>query len=356
MRKSLLGNIVYFMVLISLSILILDVFLLPSEKHYGINRYNRGRFLDMVDGTAPKPFVYRTLLPTTVRAAAAVVPIRYREACANFAEQHMVIRAAFRSFEWETQAAFQYLCGATVMLLCFIGFGHFTVKLTERVCGLADTDLNRLLLVAGALAGLPPFFRYASYAYDPAQLLLFTLALYFLAERRMRAFFITFVACCLNKETAVLLIPAFGLTCRHLYSSHRRYWGTIAALVVTYTSIKAGLTWVFFDNPGTFVEVTLARNAGFFAGGWTFTELGVFLSLAALLTFRWNEKPAFLRLSFLSVFLPLAIVAMYVGWVDEWRVYYEAYPVAFGLMIHSVYRFNDLHRRKAAEADQPGIA
>jgi len=37
-------------------------------------------------------------------------------------------------------------------------------------------------------------------------------------------------------------------------------------------------------------------------------------------------------------------VAMYVGWVDEWRVYYEAYPVAFGLIIDSVYRFNDLHR------------
>ena len=345
MKTSLLLRIIYFIVLTSLSGLVLVVFLRPTEQHVGINQYSRAKFLDMVEGKAHRPFVSRTLLPTTVRLVSLLAPNQYKQACADLVEQHDLTRRAFGVFGWESQSAFQYLLASVLMFLCFIGFGHCIVRLTERVCDTPETGLTRLLLVAGALVGLPPFFRYTSYPYDPAQLFLFTLALYFLADHNSKMFCIAFVACCLNKETAVLLIPLYGLTFHNRYTSHQRYWGTMLGLVVVYISIESALAWVFRSNPGAFVEFHLAHNVGWLTAGWTFTGLVVFLIIAALVLFRWSEKPAFLRWSFLCVLLPLGTLALFLGFVDEWRGYYEVYPIAFGLIVHSLLWFNDVFRR-----------
>jgi hypothetical protein len=308
----------------------------------------------MVEGKAHKPCVYRTLLPTTVRVVSAVVPEQYREACADLVEQHDLMRRAFYILEWESRAAFQYVLASVLMLLSFIGFGHCAVMLTERLCDPPESGMARLLLVTGALVGLPPFFRYTSFPYDPPQLFLFTLALYFLTVQRTRSFFITFVACCLNKETAVLLIPLYGLTFRSRYSSRRQYWYTMVGLMIVYVSIKSALIWVFHGNPGAFVEFTFARNVKWLTSGWTFTDLLVFLSIATLVLFRWSEKPIFLRLSFLCVLLPLGALALFFGFVDEWRIYYEAYPLALGLSVHSLLQFNNVFTSDRKIVQQAG--
>jgi len=296
----------------------------------------------MVEGKAHRPFVYRTLLPTTVRIASSLVPDQYRQACADLVEQHYLTRRIFGEFRWESGAAFEYVLASLLMLLCFMGFAHCVVRLTERACAVPDASCARFLLATGALVGLPPFFRYTSFPYDPPQLFLFTLALYFLAAHRSRAFLIAFVLCCLNKETAVLLIPLYGLTFRNRSAPRRRYWSTMLALIVVYVSIKLALTWIFHATPGSFVEFHLRHNAEWFTRGWTFTDAAVLLSLAALLVFRWSEKPAFLRVSFICVFPPMAALALFLGYVDEWRGYYEAYPIAFGLVVDSLLRLRDV--------------
>lgn len=342
MKTSLLQRIIYFVVLTLLSSLILVVFLRSTEQHVGINTYFKAKFLDMVEGRAHRPFVYRTLLPTTVRVASLLAPDQYQQKSADMVERHDLIRRAFDEFRWESQAAFQYLLASVLMLLCFMGFGHCVVRLTERVCNVPETGLARLLLVTGALVGLPPFFRYTSFPYDPAQLFLFTLALYFLAVHRAKAFCIVFVFCCLNKETSVVLIPLYGLTFRNRSLSLRLYWGTMVGLIVVYVGIKSALTWIFRDNPGVFVEFNFLHNVGWLTSGWTFADLVVFLILTVLVLFRWSEKPDFLRLSFLCVLLPLGSLALFLGYFDEWRGYYEVYPIAFGLIVHSLLRFNDV--------------
>ena len=149
-----------------------------------------------------------------------------------------------------------------------------------------------------------------------------------------------------------MLIPLYGLTFRNRYASHRRYWGTLLGLVVVYVTIKSALTWVFHGNPGTFVEFHLHHNIQWLTAGWTFTGLGVFMALAALLLFRWSEKPSFLRVSFLCVLPPLGALALFFGLVDEWRGYYEAYPIAFGLIVHSLLWFNEFFGKVVTPTNQ----
>ncbi|MFC2031597.1 hypothetical protein ACFLWA_12830, partial [Chloroflexota bacterium] len=54
------------------SAFILLVFLKPSEIYSGLNQYERSKFTEMVQGTAYRPFVMRTLLPTAVRLISAL--------------------------------------------------------------------------------------------------------------------------------------------------------------------------------------------------------------------------------------------------------------------------------------------
>lgn len=268
-------------------------------------------------------------------------------------ERHGITSRAFRIFGWETRAAFQYLLASVLMFLSFVGFGHYTAKLTERFCELPETATGRLLLITGVLMGLPPFFRYVSYPYDPPQLFLFTLALYLSTVQRTRAFFVAFVACCLNKETALLLIPLYGLAIHGHCASPRRYWSTVLGLIAVYVSIKSALTWAFRSNPGSLVEFHLAHNVEWLTSGWTFTDLVVLSGIATLVLFRWSEKPILLRRSFLCVFLPLGALAVFLEHVDEWRGYYEAYPLAFALAVESVLRFDNAVKPGRQGAQQP---
>jgi hypothetical protein len=331
--------------------LVLVAFVRPTERHAGINGNYRSLFMDMVNGTAHRPFVYRALLPAAIRAASAAVPEGVRQACAEAAAGNRYVRLAFAVFEWETEAAFEFGLAALAMYLCLVGFGHVFVRLANRTCNLSGTGLGNLGLACAALLLLPPFFRYTSFPYDPPQLFLFTLALLLLAQgRRGVAFFGVFALCCINKETAVLLIPLYALAhVRREPQAWRRGWMEVAGLGAIYLAVKLGLTWAFRENPGEVVEFQLAHNLRLFVNGWTFGNVGVFLGLAALTGYRWEEKPLFLKNAFWVVAPPLVALALFLGFIDEWRGYYEAYPIVFCLGLDSVLRIRRALGRDAGD-------
>jgi hypothetical protein len=328
----------YFTVLIIVSSFILLLFIRPAERHAGINQYSKSKFLDMVEWRAARPFVSRTLLPTSIKIVSAIVPDRYLKSCAEIIERYKLTRKAFDVFGWETYAAFQYIFGSILMLLCFIGFSHYLVKLTIKLCNIKDNHFVYILLGVAGLMGLPPFFRYNSFLYDPPQLFLFTLSLYLLVNNRFRAFNIVFVLCCFNKETAVLLIPLYGLTFRNKASNSQRYWRKLLELFLVYISIKLTLAWIFHSNPGSFVELQLKRNIQWLAHGWTFTDVTVFLGIILIICFDWKKKPEFLRLSLIYILPPVLFLALFLGWLNEWRIFYEVYPIVFGLGVDSFIR------------------
>jgi hypothetical protein len=333
-----LQRIVYSFLLIAASCLVLWAFVYPSASHVGINTYDRSKFLDMVEGNAYKPFVYRTLLPTTVRLVFSVTPEKTQEALANIVVQNHSLVTAFNRLGWETAAAFQYAIASFLMLACFAGFAHYTTKLTMKICGIADTFVVRSMIALAVLIGLYPFFSYVSYVYDPPQLFLFTLGLYFLATSKLLPFVISFALCCINKETAILLIPIY-VVIFHKQLTSRKYFGVLLATICWYIFVKAILAYVFRANPGSTAELHLDHNIHFFNHRLVSPIAPVGLMLFILAFSHWRDMPQFYRVSILSVLPVLAVMGIFFGVLGEWRAYYEAYPIIFGMISFSFLQF-----------------
>ncbi|MFZ1945919.1 MAG: hypothetical protein WAW06_00030 [bacterium] len=331
----------------------LAAFLTPGDRHGGINQYKRSKFVDMVEGRANKPFVYRTLLPSAVRLVTHATPESLRARVAAAVERAPAGRAIFERLKWETSAAYAYFVATALMWVGFLGFAYFAAGLVMHTCGIEETMRRRTALSAVALLGLPAFFVSSSYIYDPATLVLFTATALFLARGEMRRFLVSFAFACINKETAIVLIPMAGVLWWKRYP-RARYWGMMAALAVIYVTIKSSISYAFRENPGRFVESHFVdSNLQALASGWRFGDLVVWLVLVGLVTYRWRSKPFFLRVALISTAIPLAGLATFLGGLDEWRGYYEVYPVALALAVDSVIRVRrDL--RAAAPAGSSG--
>ena len=82
-----------FLLIAVLSAFILVVFLKPSEVSSGLNRYERSKFIEMVQGTARRPLVQRTFLPTTVRFIATLTPNAWQSSVAQVISGNALSRA-----------------------------------------------------------------------------------------------------------------------------------------------------------------------------------------------------------------------------------------------------------------------
>lgn len=332
----------YLILLALVSGWILVVFLRPEPGSVGINQYERSLFLDMVAGKAYRPFVYRTLLPTATRMVSDLTPQQVADAWSNAVRRNFYLTKLFARLKWETSAAYQYFVASLLMLMSFMGFAHWTSRLTLRVCDIGDTYRMRSSLAVVALLGLPAFFSYTAYPYDPPQLFLFTLALYLLASHRFVPFALVFGLCCLNKETAVLLIPVFALTNRRQMAP-RQVLAALIGLTAWYLLTRMLVAFAFRGAPGSFAELHLIdHNLRLLVSDWSFSSLAAWLIMATLLFYRWKQKPEFLRVSFVAVLAPLVLLSLFLGYLDEWRGYYEAYPLAFGLAVDTVSKLNSL--------------
>ncbi|MBN1867777.1 hypothetical protein JW916_10835 [Candidatus Sumerlaeota bacterium] len=342
----------YWAVLVLFGTFVLFVFVRHGEFHAGINSYDRSRFTDMVLGTAHKPYVQRLLLPRTVLIVAALTPSEVSEACTRFVENRPNLEIALQFLRWKPVDAYLYLVAGALMLLSLVLFAHYTAKMTLRTVPLRETTPSRLALALLALLCLPPFFRYISYLYDPPQLFLFALSFYLMASGKRKEFLILFPFCCLNKETAILLIP-FGFLCARRSGSSREAWRMLGGQVLIYAAVRAWLMWEFRSAPGSAFEFHLMdHNAGFFADGWPFVFLVPFLLVATLVALGWREKAYVLKAGFLCTLPPLVVAAFFLGFVDEWRGYYEAFPPVFAMIVDTVSRLNASLRGHGTSAPQ----
>jgi hypothetical protein len=330
-REHLVQKVGYFLFLLVCSSIVLILFL----RHGGINDDNRFKILNMVDGTAYKPFVYRTLMPTTVRILCSVTPRTVQGAFVSAVERDRYLTDMFKDLGLETSAAYQYLATFFLVLICLICFGHYAAKLTLKVCGMMDSFVTRTLLATTLIMAVPSFSMHDLKMYDPSQLFLFTLALYFLEGGKLLAFVISFAACCINKETAVILIPIFAVALRGQYTS-RKYICMILALTGWYVFVELLLVYLFRSNPGGTMELHLLGNVGLLTDISLSSAVPIWIIVLVLCLYRWADKPAFYKVSFLFTLPPLVILGMYFGVLNEWRDYYEAYPIVFGMALHSI--------------------
>ncbi len=317
---------------------VLGMFLRPGARHVGMNGYERSKFVEMVEGRAWKPYVSRALLPALTNGLSRLLPDPSRTQLTRAIRGNHFALRTFQRLEWEPEQAHRYLAAVPLLFASFLGFAHFAARLAMRTLGLHDDLAARTRLGVAALLVLPPFFVCASYPYDPPQLCLFAAALHFLASGRLAMLAGTFVLCCLNKETAVLLIP---ITAFALREERRGRRGTVllAGMTIGFALVRLAAAAAFRSNPGSAVEFHLVdRTIHMLTRPWSFPELAAACAVGFLLFHRWNEKPLLLRAAFLGTYPPLFLVACFFGDIDEWRAFYEAVPAAFCLGVHTVRR------------------
>jgi len=304
-----------------------------------VNFYHRSSFGDMVYGRAHRPYVYRALVPLVIRGAVALTPDAARSALAqglaHARARKQIVEIACRSCD--PQYHFEYLLFIGITAASFLGL-LFLLRSLLRRCG---TDADPLLATwapAFALFSLPLFYKFAAFIYDPPTLALSALVLWAIVTRLRALLFLAFAAAALNKETALLLVPVLFIHERRR-ASRLVLGAQIAGLALLWGAVRVALLAAYRGNPGAAVEFHLLDHnlpllikdpAGV-------AYLALLVGLCAVLLRRgWQRRPAVLRQGLLVMIIPAAVLQLFFSYIDEIRVYYDAYPLLVLLLVPAV--------------------
>ena len=305
----------------------------------GINDDKPSMFGDMIYGKASKPFVYRVLLPVTVRVLSAPVPQTLRNTISNEIEDNISLNKLFKKLNWEKELAVEYFFAMLIIFFSLWGFSFAIRYLFTLFYNTSSWVADSVSVLA--LLGLPTMFQYTSFIYDFPLLLLYTLGLIFLYKQDWSKFLIIFLVGCINKETTILLTLIFYI----FYKSgleKELFNKLLIAQFAIFILVKSVLYFVFNNNQGTFIEFHLIDHNLRLLTGYDLTLAAAVLGLVLLVFYKWNEKPNFLKTS-LWMLVPLLILTLFLGYLDELRDYYEVYPVVIIFIAHSIARILEIN-------------
>ncbi|MGD0173583.1 MAG: hypothetical protein ABSC61_03975 [Anaerolineales bacterium] len=359
-RAKYLQNVLY-AVLYWIALLLIsgDVFI-TFLKDPGMNGYVRAQFDEMVNGIAYKPYVTRALVPDVVHFIVHALPENFRRKVNDYIVEYvndipqdvrnaidrtknpgMKNHSDFVTLWWDILAMYAIACALLYAFL--LGF-HFAIR---YLFGSFFTGPRWFIdaVGLGAIALLPPFFVYYNYLYDIPTLFFFTLLLALMARRKWIPFLVVFLFACWNKETTILLTMVFalGFWGRREEIGRKAYGLLLSAQFLIYAVVRGLLAIRFWNNPGGVIEYHFVDHTltlillQLYSFGDIFVVLGMFL----LLAYRWAEKPRFLKIA-LSMAVPLLLMATFFGFLDEYRAFYELYPVVVCLAAHTIGSILDL--------------
>ncbi|HWW88763.1 MAG TPA: hypothetical protein VNZ26_34460, partial [Vicinamibacterales bacterium] len=175
--------------------------------------------------------------------------------------------------------------------------------------------------------------REGVYVYDYPQLFLFTLGLVLLCRENLIAYYPLLFLGVFSKETNILLVLVFFVTNLRRSVSARLLSHTAAQLALFLIGTLF-LRWRYRTNPGFVVEWHLLdHNLGWLlhrVHPGTLTDALVSLGVTGFIVQGWKQKPRFLRRAAIVIW-PLLGTALFFGWLEELRDYYEAYAVLLSL-------------------------
>ena len=316
----------------TLLLLVLALVVLGAFVQSGIDGYARASFSDQIHGTAHKPFVARALAPAVVRAICSCIPPTARQWVSDTVRQNLERTEREKWLNYGEIDATEFIVAMAVIYVSIIGFALLVPALARTFYEI--TPLCADMLSITAVAGLPCFFAWYAYVYDLPHLLLFTGCLVLLARKQMLPYLLLFVPTTVGKETSVLLILVFMLTYdRPLTSRKGLAWLAVQGFI--FLVVRLSIMLYFMDNPGGIVEIHLRHNLSL--RPYSFGQFVAFLAIGLSIASRWPEKPRFLRRS-LWIACPLLVLTFFFGYIDEYRDYYEVYPVVLLLCAHTLVR------------------
>jgi hypothetical protein len=341
-RRAANWRMAYLGTCVLLSALVFGIFVCRP----GINGYDRAMFADMIYGNAEKPYVYRILLPGTVRLLTAVIPSDARFRLSYALAENPAVSNLFTILGWEHGYAIEYFVALALMYVALAGFVWAVRYLLDGVYSVSPRVRDVFTLLT--LAGLTQFFRYYSYLYDFPNICLFTLGLALMVRGRWRVFIPVYLLACLNKETTILLTMIF---CIHFLGRARMERKTFVALLLAQLAIfglvQLGLFLAFRDNLGGFLPRSFPHHNLDVLKAYPLSVVFGWCGLVLLICYGWSNKPLLLRHG-LWIVAPLVVLSFFLGYVDELRDFYEAYPIVLLLILPSIGRLLNFEVRNVA--------
>ncbi len=298
-----------------------------EPRKSALNDYWKARVPDMIYGRAHRPFVERTLVPSTIRVIRRALPRGALGAIRRTVSgAPLFLPRKLGALGWEPAFLVEY---AIAVVVLFALLTAFPFALRRLFLALYDAPRRAAVAPLGATLLLPAFFfdRGTHYLYDFSSLLLFTLALVFLALDRFGPYYVVFVLGTLNKETMILAPLVFLAVNRDRLSRQELFRHSVAQLAV-FGAIRLVLAGIFASNPGGPIELHLVKNLRLMGEAPNPWSLLMLASVAILVFAQLGEKPALLRRA-LIVLPPLVASYLFLGIYGEIRVFYEAYPILF---------------------------
>lgn len=301
----------------------------------GIDAYYRSRLVDMVHGTAWRPYVTRALVPLTARAGTALTPDAISQ----------TLNTAFASWTWKpatwsTSHAVEYIFVVFVMTASLFAFQSALRRLFSETYSAGP--VTPLVAALVGLVSLPAFFGpFSRQIYDFTTLWSFTLGLALMAGGQWRAFLLLFAIATVNKETTILLTLLFAV---HFVLRRRlplnRALVLFAAQVAIFLVIRGGIAYAFRNNPGEVVEINWENHnkVVLLDPSLMSKRLPLLAAAAAFGAWGWRRKAPFLQDAIATLAPVLLVMGVTVGQVDEIRAYYEFYPIVIVLVADSVCR------------------
>ncbi len=299
------------------------------------NSYSRAKFVDLIEGTADAPFVFRRLVPDILHIFRSVFPESWRETVLNtLPELNEFSQAALLT---DTSYGVELGVFAFLSFLSFLLFLYSLRKLL--LLNFITSKITADLTPCFISLFLPIFYLEGShFPYDLPALGLFTAALATLQAGQYILYTFFFALAVWNKETALLLgVVAFT----HLYDKQKATKTTFflilqLAIFLLIRDIISFL-WRAPSQSHLGMETHLEENLFHIWRGDYLLQIGTLLavSIASLLLFsNWRLKPVFLRRAFIISPL-IALLYLYGGVWGEIRVFYEAFPIVALLIFQS---------------------
>ena len=305
----------------------------------GIQSYYKSNVVNMVNGTAYRPFMYRVLVPYIANKINASISPETRQIIAQTTEDNSTLRSIFSDRKWNIGYASEYYI---VLILMYISLWGFAFSLRYFFKGIfkAHERLKDAVCLL-AILGLPCLYWY-TYIYDFTTLFLFTLGLATMTRQKWETYLLIFIFACVNKETTILLTCIYAIHFfRHPKLNLSTYLFILAIQIVIYTSIKIVIDSLFLHSPGSTVEFWLERNIQLLLNPYSISNYLQWFVLGFLVIYKWSEKPLFLKQGLL-ILIPLLGTTFFWGWINELRDYYEAYPIVILLIAYSIARILDV--------------
>ena len=315
------------------SLFVFGMWATDVREFVSLNGYYRATLVDMVQGTAYRPFSYRCLVPAIVRGALTLLPDAGHVWLTDVVGSLGAVQRALAYLSWQQSDLPVYVAALLTMYGFLVGFVYSLRGLVREL--FAGAGWFQDVAPLAALAVLPVFFKRGTHLiYDPATLCLFTLGLVLLHRGAWRGYYAVFAVGVLNKETMILLtvfMAVWGWQ-RMRRAELVRHLGLQLAI---FGALKLALNWWYRENPGGLFEPHLYENLRLYMRPYWFGAVWDGLGIVLLIGWHWEKKPQFLRaaLALLILLMPLYLVA---GGYGEIRAFYELFPVLFLLGWHSV--------------------